>query len=97
MGTNKTARGVYRVYFFHTAITVCAAASIQWNFPGGRLEKVEKLSDSHFRAHLAGERDQDGRNRQANWYSFRIDGASGKVTVDLVNLPGEYNYCLLAI
>ena len=37
--------------------------------------------------------DQDGRNRQANWYYFRIDGAKGEaLTLDMVNLPGEYNY-----
>lgn len=92
MGKTKIASGVHRVYFFHMALTVCAASSIRWDFPGGRLAKVEQVADSHFRAHLAGETDQDGRNRQANWYFFRIDGARGKVTIDLVNLPGEYNY-----
>lgn len=92
MVKSKFARGVYRVYFFHAALTFCSAASIHWNFPGGRLERAEKVNDSYFRAHLSGEKDQDGRNRQANWYFFRIDGARGRVTIDLVNLPGEYNY-----
>lgn len=64
-----------------------------WNFPGGNLLKAEQLSTSHFRLHLAGESDQDNRNRQANWYYFRIDNApAAGITLDLVNIPGEYNY-----
>jgi Zinc carboxypeptidase/Cytosolic carboxypeptidase N-terminal domain len=40
-----------------------------------------------------GEKDQDGRNRQANWYYFRVDNAGTKeLTLDMVDLPGEYNY-----
>ncbi|MEZ5352132.1 MAG: M14-type cytosolic carboxypeptidase [Bryobacteraceae bacterium] len=62
-------------------------------FEGASLEKVETVSPVHFRCHLRGDVDQDKRNRQANWYYFRIDGARGKaVTIDLVGLPGEYNY-----
>jgi hypothetical protein len=42
---------------------------------------------------VKGESDQDGRNRQANWYYFRVDGGKGQsLTIDLVDLPGEYNY-----
>lgn len=42
---------------------------------------------------VKGEVDQDGRNRQASWYYFRVDGASQPRTVfDLVGLSGEYNY-----
>jgi hypothetical protein len=74
---------------------VTAAQSIQIvsNFEGGALGKVERVSGTHFRCGVKGESDQDGRNRQANWYYFRVDGARGQaVTIDLINLPGEYNY-----
>ena len=67
--------------------------SIGTNFEGGSLGKIERAAPAHFRCAVKGESDQDGRNRQANWYYFRVDGATGaKVVVDLVNLPGEYNY-----
>src|SRR5438309_10127234 len=69
------------------------AVSIQTNFEGGNLGQVTKAGADHFRCEVKGEADQDGRNRQANWYYFRVDGARGReVTVDLVKLPGEYNY-----
>ena len=62
-------------------------------FEGGALGKVERVSDTHFRCGVKGESDQDGRNRQANWYYFRVDGAKDQaLTLDLVDLPGEYNY-----
>lgn len=67
--------------------------SISSNFEGGSVGKVERTGPAHFRCAVKGESDQDGRNRQANWYFFRVDKAAGrKVVVDLVNLPGEYNY-----
>ncbi len=66
---------------------------IDTNFEGGRLGRIERLAETHFRCHLAGEVDQAKRNRQANWYYFRLDNAAGReVTIDLVDLPGEYNY-----
>jgi hypothetical protein len=67
--------------------------SIFSNFEGGALGRVERVSETHFRCGVKGESDQDGRNRQANWYYFRVDGAKGQaLTIDLVDLPGEYNY-----
>ena len=67
--------------------------SIHTNFEGGSLGRIEAVSATHFRCDVKGESDQDGRNRQANWYFFRVDGARGKaITIDLVDLPGEYNY-----
>ena len=67
--------------------------AISTNFEGGALGKIEPVNTSHFRCGVKGESDQDGRNRQANWYYFRVDGARGKsLTIDLVDLPGEYNY-----
>jgi len=68
-------------------------SSIHTDFEGGSMGKIEKVTDTHFRLAVKGESDQDGRNRQANWYYFRVDGApSQPLTLDIVNLPGEYNY-----
>ena len=60
---------------------------------GGSLGRIEKVSDVRFRLGAKGEKDQDGRNRQANWYYFRVDGAPKKeILLDIVDLTGEYNY-----
>ncbi len=70
-----------------------AGITIHTDFEGGRLGRVEQVGPAHFRCGVAGQSDQDGRNRQANWYYFRVDGGRGReVTIDLVDLPGEYNY-----
>lgn len=67
--------------------------SIDWNFEGGSLAKVERMGAAAFRCHVNGQVDQDGRNRQASWYYFRVDGAKGRaVTFTMVDLSGEYNY-----
>jgi len=69
------------------------AVSLHTNFEAGSLGKVEPLSPAHFRCAVKGEVDQKERNRQASWYYFRLDGAAGQeVTLDLVDLVGEYNY-----
>jgi hypothetical protein len=72
-----------------------AAAPITFhtNFEGAALGKVEQVSATHFRCSVKGETDQDGRNRQASWYYFRVERAKDRpLTIDLVDLPGEYNY-----
>jgi Zinc carboxypeptidase/Cytosolic carboxypeptidase N-terminal domain len=67
--------------------------SINWNFEGGSLAKADRIDDSNFRCHVNGQVDQDGRNRQASWYYFRVDGAKGRLlTFTMVDLSGEYNY-----
>ena len=72
---------------------IFAAITITSNFEGGNIGRVERVTDTHFRCAVAGQSDQDGRNRQANWYYFRINEAGGReITIDLVDLPGEYNY-----
>lgn len=75
-------------------ITALAAAiAIVSNFEGGNIRKIEQPGPAHFRVHLPGDVDQDGRNRQANWYYFRVDGAMGQaLTIDIASIPGEYNY-----
>ena len=78
---------------FTTFAIAAKPISISTNFEGGALGKIEPVNASHFRCGVKGESDQDGRNRQANWYYFRVDGAQGKpLTIDLIDLPGEYNY-----
>ena len=67
--------------------------SIHINFEGAALGWIVRVAETHFRCGVRGESDQDGRNRQANWYYFRVDGAKDQaLTLDLVDLPGEYNY-----
>ena len=74
-------------------LLLTAAVTFHFDFEGGSLARVERLSPTHFAAHVRGDVDQDKRNRQANWYYFRIDGARGvALTIDLTDLPGEYNY-----
>lgn len=78
--------------FLFTPI-VAKPIHISTGFEGGALGRVERVNASHFRCGVKGESDQDGRNRQANWYYFRVEGAKGKpLTIDMVDLPGEYNY-----
>jgi hypothetical protein len=70
-----------------------AAARITWQFDGGSLDRVEQTAPDRFRLFVNGQTDQDGRNRQASWYYFRVDGAPlTTLTLDMVGLPGEYNY-----
>jgi len=67
--------------------------AIATDFEGGCLGKVEQVSETQFRAAVPGQADHEGRNRQASWYYFRVDGARGReVTVVLTDLKGEYNY-----
>src|SRR5215471_17104416 len=80
-------------FLFFLAPAVAAAMTVSTNFDGGSLGRVEKVSETHFRLGAKGEKDQDGRNRQANWYYFRVDQAGTKeLMLDIVDLPGEYNY-----
>lgn len=85
------------------AAAVCLAAAcgraapgrvrVTADFEGGSIGRVEAVTDTHLRCALEGETDQNGRNRQANWYYFRLDNVRGRdLTIDLVNLPGEYNF-----
>ncbi|MBK8500932.1 MAG: hypothetical protein IPL46_01300 [Saprospiraceae bacterium] len=70
-----------------------AQITITTNFEAGSLGTIEQLSKTHWRCALAGESDWQNRNRQASWFYFRIDGAKDQdLTIDLVDLLGEYNY-----
>lgn len=68
-------------------------APVVTDFPGGSAGRVEWLSESHVRVNVEGQADQDGRNRQANWYYFRVDSyPKREIRIDLADLVGEYNY-----
>ena len=74
--------------------TLAFFISVTSAFEGGSAGRIEVVSLNHVRVGVQGEKDQDGRNRQANWYSFKVKGVQPlkPVTIDLVDLPGEYNY-----
>lgn len=74
-------------------LAACARASITADFEGGSLGAVQRLTRHRFVCAVEGQTDQDGRNRQASWYYFAVDGAAGTdVTITLTDLTGEYNY-----
>ncbi len=64
------------------------------NFSNGSVGQVNHVGPLHLRVGVKGQTDQDGRNRQASWYSFHVTGVpkGAEVILDLVDLPGEYNY-----
>ena len=62
------------------------------NFEGGSLGKIEVLAPCRFRCSVQGQYDERGRNRQANWYFFRMDGVAGlDLTLTLSDVVGEYD------
>ncbi len=62
------------------------------NFEGGSLGKVETLGPRRFRCSVRGQFDERGRNRQANWYYFRMEGVAGlDLSLTLADLVGEYD------
>jgi hypothetical protein len=66
--------------------------TIRKDFEGGSCGRVEALGETTFRCHVAGQSDERGRNRQASWYYFRMDGVKGRdVTLTLTDFVGEYN------
>ena len=76
------------------AFAAARAAEITFNknFEGAALAKIEFFGETEFRCHVEGQHDERGRNRQANWYYFRMDGVRGrKVTLTLTDFVGEYN------
>ncbi len=68
-------------------------APVFTDFPGGSVGGVEWLAENHVVISVEGQADQDGRNRQANWYYFRVDGyPKQELLIELSDLVGEYNY-----
>jgi hypothetical protein len=64
------------------------------NFESGSAGKIEVVATDHVRVAVRGQSDQNHRNRQANWYYFKLEHLTpGKpFTLDLVDLLGEYNF-----
>lgn len=63
------------------------------DFEGGNIRSFSQPAPNYIVVPLPGEADQDGRNRQANWYYFRLDGIRNRpLTLEITNLAGEYNY-----
>jgi hypothetical protein len=63
------------------------------NFEGGSLGKIETLGEGSFRLHVRGQQDEQGRNRQANWYFFRMENVRGReLSITMTDFVGEYNF-----
>jgi murein tripeptide amidase MpaA len=85
--------------FAHAAETatpapVSVAPPITFNtaFESASLGKIEQLGATEYRLHLKGQQDARGRNRQATWFYFRMDGVAGRtLTLRLTSMKGEYN------
>ena len=70
-----------------------AAITISTSFEGGNIGKVETLAPAHLRCAVKGQADQNNRNRQASWYYFQLGNLPKReVTIDFVDLAGEYNF-----
>ncbi|HEY2018307.1 MAG TPA: M14-type cytosolic carboxypeptidase [Bryobacteraceae bacterium] len=76
-----------------TGVPLRAAVAVRTNFEGGNIGEVVVVSPTHLRCAVQGQADVDHRNRQADWYYFELTNLPREpVTIDLVNLAGEYNY-----
>ncbi len=76
------------------ALTGAGPTAIRFNtnFEGGSLGRIERVDETSFRCHVKGQQDESGRNRQASWYYFRIDGARDReISLTLTDFLGEYN------
>ena len=72
---------------------LAAVITVSASFEGGSLGRVETLAPDHLRCAVKGQADQNGRNRQANWYYFRLDGLPRReLQLELTDLVGEYNF-----
>lgn len=80
------------LFALFVALPCLANVRVQSGFEGGSVGRVEIVAPAHIRVAVQGERDQHRRNRQASWYYFRVDNAGDELTIDMVDLPGEYNY-----
>src|SRR4051812_36089855 len=68
------------------------AITFNENFEGATLGKIEKLADAEFRCFVEGQSDEHGRNRQANWYYFRMNNVKDQdISLTLTDFVGEYN------
>lgn len=62
------------------------------DFEGGSLGTIERVGEGAYRLHVKGQQDERGRNRQASWYFFRMEGVRGReIAITLTDFIGEYN------
>jgi hypothetical protein len=74
-------------------LLLAAAIAVSASFDGGSVGRVEQVAPDHLRCAVKGQADQNNRNRQANWYYFRLDNLPRRqVTIDFTDLVGEYNF-----
>lgn len=67
-------------------------APVFTDFPGGSAGGVEWLAENHVVISVEGQVDQDGRNREANWFYFRVDGyPKQELLIELSDLAGGGN------
>jgi len=57
---------------------LAAAITVTTSFEGGNIGRVEHVASKHLRCAVEGQSDQNHRNRQANWYYFRLDNVPGQ-------------------
>jgi hypothetical protein len=70
-----------------------AQITVRSDFEGGNIGKVSSVSPTHLRCGVPGQADKDSRNRQASWYYFELSKLpKAPVTIDLVDIAGEYDY-----
>lgn len=82
------------ILFLAGVTTAQGPAPIRFNtrFPGASLGKIEVGGEGRYRLHVAGQADERGRNRQASWYFFRMDGVRDRdLVLTLTDFIGEYN------
>src|SRR6059058_5664101 len=73
-------------------LALAQSITFNTNFEDASLGRIEKLGEQTFRCHVLGQCDERGRNRQANWYYFRMNHVRGReVTLTLTDFVGEYN------
>ena len=76
-----------------SVLLLAAAIVVSAGFEAGSIGRVETIAPDHLHCAVRGQADQNGRNRQANWYYFRLDHLPRReVRIDFTDLVGEYNF-----
>src|ERR1051325_6280183 len=78
---------------FVSVAGLSAQITVSTTFEGGSIGAVTVVAPDHLRCGVRGQADHDNRNRQASWYYFELAHLpKSSVTIDLVDIAGEYNY-----
>ncbi|MGH2510542.1 MAG: M14-type cytosolic carboxypeptidase, partial [Ktedonobacteraceae bacterium] len=78
---------------FGAGVYPYSGIGVRTDFEGGSIGRVIQVSPTHLECAVKGQSDQDDRNRQADWYYLELTNLPQKpITVELVDLAGEYNY-----